>query len=149
MTQVEHSGPGLWIRVAHRFGPRLTEWVLAAITVLWGVVLLLPEQTFDQPTWSGFRAIFGNELLLGTVMVFLGLLRLGGLVVNGARRKVTPWIRVVSAGLGFLLFVGITTGYALSGVVSTWLAVYPVFALVELVNIYRAAHDAGESYAVS
>lgn len=147
MTHVEHSGPGLWIRITHRFGPRLTEWVLAAITMLWGAVLLLPDAIFDQPTWAGFRAIFGNEIALGTIMVLLGLSRLGGLIVNGARKRVTPWIRVVSAGLGFVLFVGITTGYALSGVISTWLAIYPVFALVELVNIYRAAHDAGESNA--
>ncbi|RUT32660.1 hypothetical protein EMQ25_05805 [Arsenicitalea aurantiaca] len=141
------TGPGLWIRIQHRFGPRMTEWILAVITALWGAVLLLPERTFDQPTWSGFRIIFGDETLLGFIMLALGFLRLGGLVVNGARKNVTPWIRVVSASLGFLLFVGITTGYALSGVVSTWLAIYPVFALVELMNIYRAAHDAGESNA--
>lgn len=141
------TGPGLWIRIQHRFGPRMTEWILAVITAMWGAVLLLPERTFDQPAWSGFRIIFGDETLLGFIMLTLGFLRLGGLVVNGARKNVTPWIRVVSASLGFLLFVGITTGYALSGVVSTWLAVYPVFALVELLNIYRAAHDAGESNA--
>lgn len=145
--QLPVGAPGLWIRIQHRFGPRLPEWMLATITMLWGAVILLPEPTFDQPTWAGFRAIFGTENGLGTVMVLLGLSRLGGLVVNGARKRVTPWIRVVSAALGFLLFVGITTGYALSGVVSTWLAIYPVFAAVEIINIYRAAHDAGESNA--
>lgn len=143
--QPSQAGPGLWIRIQHRFGPRMTEWMLAAITAGWGAVLLLPTETFDQPTWSGFRAIFRDEVILAQVMIFLGLLRIGGLIVNGARKTVTPWIRSVSASFGFLLFVGITYCYMLSGVLSTWLAIYPIFAAVELVNIYRAAHDAGES----
>jgi len=143
----EFAGPGLWIRIQHRFGPRMTEWMLAAITAVWGVVLLLPGHTFDQPTWAGFKAIFQDEDMLGQLMLLLGVVRIVGLIINGARKTVTPWIRSVSASFGFLLFVGITYCYMLSGVVSTWLAIYPVFALVELVNIYRAAHDAGESHA--
>lgn len=144
-----YVGPGIWIRIQHRFGPRMMEWFMAGHTALWGLVLLLPEQTFNQPAWSGFRVIFGDEVQLGWAMVCLGLMRVGGLIVNGARKNVTPWIRVASAGFGFLIFVGISTGYALSGVISTWLAVYPLFALGEIVNIYRAAHDAGESNAAT
>ncbi len=135
------------VRIKHRFGPRMTEWVLALHTALWGAVLLLPAQTFDAASFDGFRRIFGSEEVLGSVMLFLGVLRIGGLIVNGARKNVTPWIRAVSAGAGFLLFIAISVGYAASGVISTWLAVYPVFAAVELVNIYRAVHDAGEGYA--
>lgn len=125
----------------------MPEWFLAAITGLLGVVLLLPETTFDQPAWAGFRAMFGDENVLGWFMLLIGLLRIGGLIVNGARRHVTPRIRQVSAGGGFLLFVGWTCAFAASGVVSTWLAIYPAFAVMELVNIYRASHDAGESRA--
>jgi hypothetical protein len=144
-----YSGPGVWIRIQHRFGARMTEWILALITFLWGAVLLLPSVTFEQPAWAGFRIIFGNEELLGTLMVVLGIMRIGGLIVNGARKTVTPWIRVASATFGFMIFVGITAGYGLSGVVSTWLAVYPVFALVEILNMYRASRDAGEGNATS
>jgi len=82
-------------------------------------------------------------------MVVLGIMRIGGLIVNGARKKITPWIRVASASVGFMIFVGITAGYSLSGVVSTWLAIYPVFALVEILNMYRASRDAGEGNATS
>ncbi|MCJ8520761.1 hypothetical protein ABID21_003988 [Pseudorhizobium tarimense] len=35
-------------------------------------------------------------------------------------------------------------GFASSDVVSMWLAIYPLFAFGELVNIHRAAHDQGE-----
>lgn len=139
--------PGLWIRITHRFGARVTEWFLAAVTGLLGLVLLLPGETFDQPTWSGFRAIFGDENLLGWLMVVLGLIRIGGLIVNGARKHVTPRIRQVSAAGGFLLFVGWTAAFSASGIVTTWLAIYPAFAALELLNIYRASHDAGESRA--
>lgn len=143
--RIAYAGPGLWVQVAHRFGPRMPEWFLAAVTALLGIVLLLPEETFLQPTWAGFRALFGDENLLGWVMVGLGLVRIGGLIVNGARKHVTPRIRQVSAGGGFLLFMGWTCAFAASGVISTWLAIYPAFAVLELANIYRASRDVGES----
>lgn len=139
------GSPGLWIRIQHRFGPRMTEWFMATHTAVWGLVLLLPDRVFDQPAWTGFRQIFRDEDVLGWIMVVLGLLRLAGLVVNGARKDVTPHIRQVSAGIGCVIWVGITYGYASSNVVSTWLAIYPLFAVGELVNIHRAARDQGES----
>ncbi|PYE23003.1 hypothetical protein C8J32_1085 [Rhizobium sp. PP-CC-3A-592] len=27
-----YTGPGIWIRIQHRFGPRMMEWFLAAHT---------------------------------------------------------------------------------------------------------------------
>lgn len=138
-----HAGAGLYIRLKHRFGPRLTEWVTAVQTALWGAVLLYPVPTFDGPAWTFFRAAI-SENAMGAIMLGLGALRLAGLIVNGARKNVTPWIRVFSASIGFLIFSGISCGFAFAGIVSTWIAIYPVIAAVELINIYRAAHDAGE-----
>jgi hypothetical protein len=140
-----HAGPAIWIRVRHRFGPRTGEWLLAGHTVAWGYVLMAAPNLFDQPAWAGFRAIFGDETILGWIMIFLGLLRFGGLVVNGARKDVTPAIRQVSAGIGCLIWVGISYCYASSAVMSTWLAIYPIFAVGEVINIHRAAHDQGET----
>lgn len=145
MTVDTFSGPGLWIRIQHRFGPRMMEWFMAAHTAVWGWVLLLPDRVFDQPAWVGFSQIFQDEDILGWIMVVLGLLRLIGLVINGARKDVTPHIRQISAGIGCLIWVGISYGYASSNIVSTWLAIYPLFAVGELVNIHRAARDQGES----
>lgn len=141
------TGPGLWIRIRHRFGPRLTEWLVATQTFLWGFALLLPSETFSTaPTWDFFEAI-AHENVWGWLMLGLGLARLIGLWVNGTRPKVTPWIRVVSAFLGFLVFIGISYGFAASGVVGTWIAIYPAIAICELINMRRAATDVGESYA--
>jgi hypothetical protein len=140
-----YAGPGIWIRVKHRFGPRMMEWFMALHTIGWGYVLLLPEELFIQPAWAGFRGLFINEIAMGWIMTGLGVLRLLGLIINGARKDVTPLIRQVSAGVGCLIWAGITYCYASSGVVSTWLAIYPLFAVGELVNIHRAAHDQGET----
>lgn len=144
-----YTGPGVWIRIQHRFGARLPEWQLSFIIAALGGVLFLPGDLFAQPAWTAFHAIFGSEHVLGAIMIFLGALRIGGLIVNGARRQVTPWIRVVSASVGFMIFVGLTYTYALSGFFGPWLAFYPAFAVTELFNIHRAARDAGESNGIS
>lgn len=138
----------IYVRIRHRFGPRLSEWFAAVVTFLWGVVLLLPADTFAGPSWVIFRAIM-PEGSWAVLLIILGALRLGGLIVNGARKEVTPWIRVLSAGGGFVIWSGISLGFGLSGVISTGLAVYPAIAVLELFNIHRAAHDVGETHASS
>lgn len=139
-----YKGPGLWVRVSHRFGPRMTEWFMAGHMILFGTILLLPVAIFDQPAWAAFRSLFHSEDLLGWIMFWVGIIRIVGLIVNGAREKVTPQIRQISAGIGCIIWAGITYGFYSSDVVSTWLAIYPLFAIGELVNIHRAAHDEGE-----
>lgn len=139
------GSPGLWIRIQHRFGPRMMEWFYAGHMVLAGYVLLLPADTFAQPAFSAFRAAHLSESLMGWFMLIVGFARLAGLIVNGARKAVTPQIRQISAGFGCLIWSGISYGFASSDVVSLWLAIYPLFAVGELVNIHRAARDQGES----
>lgn len=137
-------GAGLYIRLKHRFGPRLTEWLVACQTAMFGFVLLLPGKIFDGEAWAVFRNLISEDAM-GVLMVGLGLGRLAGLIVNGTRPRVTPWIRVISAGIGWIIFTGLSFGFAMSGHVSTWIAIYPMIALVECVNIYRAAFDASEN----
>lgn len=141
------GGGGVWIRIQHRFGPRLPEWMLAAMAAGWGLIMLLPADTFAQPSYAGFRQVFGSEVTLGAAMLLVGIACIVGLIINGARKQVTPWIRCVSAGFRFVIWIGIFSAHALAGVIGVWAIFYPVFAAVELINIYRAAHDAGESNA--
>ena len=144
MPRTSHAGPGLWINIRHRFGPRMTEWFMAFHTALFGLVLVLNPDLFDQPTMAGFRGMGVPEAALGWAMMVLGVARVIGLIINGARKHVTPMIRQISAGVGCLIWFGLVYGFASSGVVSTWLAIYPLFGIGELVNIHRAAHDQGE-----
>lgn len=118
---------------------------MAFHTTLFGVVLIISPDLFTQPAWAGFKGMNISEATLGWIMLALGVGRVGGLIVNGARKHVTPMIRQVSAGIGCLIWFGIVYGFATSGVVSTWLAIYPLFGIGELVNIHRAAHDQGET----
>jgi hypothetical protein len=140
-----YMGPGIWIRIQHRFGPRMMEWFMAGHMILFGYVLLLPSETFNQPAFMSFRELVPSETFLGWVMLSIGCLRSIGLVINGARKNVTPQIRQVSAAFGCLIWSGITYGFASSDIISTWLAIYPLFAIGELVNINRAARDQGET----
>lgn len=134
----------MWVRIQHRFGPRMMEWFMAFHMIGFGWVLLLPTQTFNLPQFQTFRDIFPSEPFLGWLMALIGCLRIIGLVINGAKEKVTPQIRQFSAGVGCIIWTGITYGFASSDVVSTWIAIYPLFAVGELVNINRAARDQGE-----
>ena len=144
MSTRGYSGVGMWIRIQHRFGPRMMEWFMAFHMIGFGWVLLLPTQTFNLPQFQTFRELFLSESFLGWLMAIVGCLRIIGLVINGAKEKVTPQIRQFSAGVGCIIWTGITYGFASSGVVSTWIAIYPLFAFGELVNINRAARDQGE-----
>lgn len=139
-----YSGPALWVRIQHRFGPRMTEWFMAGHMMLFGLVLLFPKETFNGPAYAGFRALFRSEDVLGWAMFVVGIVRVIGLVVNGAKKNVTPQIRQASAAIGCIIWAGICYAFFTSNVVSTWLAVYPLFAVGELINIHRAAHDQGK-----
>lgn len=139
-----YTGVGIWIRVKHRFGPRMMEWFMAGHLILFGWVLLLPSRTFDQPAFMAFRELVPSESFLGWLMFGMGCLRIIGLIINGARKKVTPQIRQFSAAAGCMIWSGITYGFFCSDVISTWVAIYPLFSIGELVNIHRAAHDEGE-----
>lgn len=121
------------------------EWFYSVHLMVFGGVLLLPEQTFNQPAFMAFRELVPSEDALGWLMLVVGCLRIIGLVINGARKQVTPQIRQCSAAIGCLIWTGICYGFASSDVVSTWIAIYPFFAIGELVNINRAARDQGEA----
>lgn len=145
ITNPGYKGAAMWVRIRHRFGPRIPEWFLSGHMILFGYVLLLPYQTFNQPAFSAFAALAPSETLLGWVISATGCLRIVGLTVNGARKDVTPQIRQFSAVVGCMMWAGISYAFASSGVMSTWFSIYPLFALEELVNIHRAAHDQGEA----
>lgn len=121
-------------------GPRFPEWIGSMQAILVGLGLLHPYPAFSNEALASFR--FLPEEVWGIGILFLGLFRLTGLVINGRRKRVTAWARIVGATLTCGLWVGLTLGLASSGVVATWWGSWPVFALVEFVNLYRASFDA-------
>ena len=137
--------PALWIRVHQHFAPRWSEWLMAVAMFGWGLIVVGSPAVFDLPTYAGFRAIFGSAAVIGPLVASLGLLRLLALWVNGRRRHVTYWARVIGAGSGCMIWVGMVYAHALSGVIAPWAILYPAFAVTELINAGRSGHDIGAS----
>lgn len=134
--------PALYVRIQHRFGPRILEWFISFVMVQWGVVLLLPFDSMESPAWAFMRSVASEESW-GLFFTLTGMIRLSGLIVNGSLPRVTPHIRIYAAMFGFMVWTGVSYSFAVSGVFSTWIAVYPSFAFAELINIYRASLDGG------
>lgn len=130
----------LWVRlqteVKERLGPRLMEWEHAFFLMLFGFILMQPGTSM----WS-----VKNEDTWGLVIFLLGFIRLGSLVVNGLRRRVTSWLRAGSAIVSSMVFVLIGIGYVYSGGSGAAAAFFPVIALFELFNYARAMRDVGSA----
>lgn len=137
---------GIFLRVAHRFRQRNIEWLAACQIAGWGAVLLRDGDTFgSSPTYVQL-AEMGTEDHWGYFMLFAGVGRLLGLVVNGARQDVTPWIRAVGAIFGFFIFgiisMGVITAWYNGSAPSTGFAIYPPAMVAELVALYYSLKDA-------
>jgi hypothetical protein len=143
MNRQSYVGTGLWVHITHRFGPRWSEWLMAAAMIGWGAVMLLPARTFDQPAYTGFRAIFGTEEAIGFVLLAIGTARLIALWINGHRERITYWTRNAAARYGWAVSVGMFFAHALSGVIGVWLVFYPAMAVIEIVNGRRSGEDIG------
>lgn len=143
MLQLNQEG-ALIVKFGYKFRLRRSEWIAGVQCLLWGIVLLLPTSTFDNGhAYDVIRAWpFVTETSLGGLMLAVGAARIGGLFVNGARKTVTPWVRLGSALVGAGIFTAITLGFAASGVIGTWIAAWPVLAVTEYFNIYDTARDA-------
>ena len=134
------------LHVGYKFRLRRTEWIAAAQCFIWGFILALPFATFDNGAAYRVLASWAPEWVFAVIMLIAGTLRLAGLVINGARRRVTPWMRLAGALIGCGLFTAISLGFAASGVVGTWIAAWPVVAVVEFFNNYDTTRDARQAH---
>lgn len=146
MPVVRNEYTGLWIRVQHRFGPRMMEWFMSVHMLGWALVLFYVDGLFEREAYKQFALLFNDQAFLGWILGLVAVGRLAGLIINGARPTVTPAIRQWSAAIGFLVWTGISYCFFMSGLLGVWITTYPLAALAELVNFYRAAHDHGEAH---
>lgn len=111
-----YLGPGIWIRIQHRFRNAHDRMDVGADHDVVGhrgpLVTHRPARLCRLPPNLRQRRIS----------------RLGNGDPRADRRRrpdVTPHIRMVSAAFGCLIFFGISYCYMLSGIVSTWFATTP------------------------
>jgi hypothetical protein len=122
------------------FMGRLCEWAFAVMLFLWGVVLAMPEATFDSRAFAAFRMI-ADETTLGLFLILGGAIRLAVLSLNGLWRPLY-YVRAWMALSSTVIWAAITIGFASSGAFGTWVAVYPVLLVFDALNVIRATSDA-------
>lgn len=131
------------VRLRERFHQRASEWFCAANMAVWGAILLHPSETFSSPAYEAFRRI--GERGTGFLVGGLGLAWLLGLIINGARQRVTSSIRLTCALVGALVYsmlgVGFVCSYFVNGVLSTGTGTYFLISALAFYSLYWITID--------
>lgn len=134
-------------RIKKRFQERASEWFCAAVTLSFGATLLHPSDTFTSPSYRAFE--WPGEFWTGVIVSTVGFAWLIGLIINGAKQRITSTIRLVCAFIGALVFgmlgVGFASAYFLTGVLSTGIGHYFLDSLLVLYALYHIAADKREN----
>lgn len=127
--------------VRQTFLARLCEWAFACILAMWGFVLLLPVETYENsPAWRPFALLVGEDTL-GWLMLLFGVGRLVVLTTNGFWRPMY-YLRGMLACFSCAVWTMIALGFISGGVIGVWIATYPILAVFDAVNCFRAMGDA-------
>lgn len=119
-----------------------TRWAeiwLASIMAVFGAVLLVAGETFSLPSYRVIGA-FVSEDVAGLIAVSVGCARLAALWYNGSRRR-SPIVRALGCAVGFLFYLALTIGFAMTAPPPTTGLIYGVLAIAELHSSGRASRD--------
>lgn len=121
---------------------RVAEWFMAVVMITWAIVLFNPDFDAGRHASFGFAAVFDftRPHQLGYMLLTFGFVRFLALLINGLWWR-TPAIRLVMAFICNLFWVELTLSIITSGKVTTGLAVYPWFVVLEVYSAFRAAYD--------
>ena len=125
-------------RIQQRFRSRVLEWEHAAITTLWGLIVLGNPEVFKGPA---FVAFWGGPTLWGWIVFLAGTARITALCINGYMAKPTAIVRAAGALTGIGLFGVLTLGFLFSWTWPTGLAVYSVLGFFGLFSFYWSIFD--------
>ena len=103
------------VHVRRKARKRASEWFCAGNLALFGTTLLAPGATFSAPAYAAFAAVLGEEWT-GAMALFLGLLWMGALVVNGVLQNLTSTLRASCCFAGAIVYGLITAAYAIGAV---------------------------------
>lgn len=135
---------GIAVRIAHRAQQRLVEWTASFQIMIYGIILLQRGDTYDSYGYS-FSSL-AQENTWGIVLFLIGSARVCGLIVNGARQDITPWIRAIGAFVGFFVFVSLSMSLVAPWIAgnapAVGLAMFIPASVAELAAIYYSVQDA-------
>lgn len=134
MIYLRHTG------ITDNLNIRLAEWGLGLMLLLWGAILVSPDDTFSRPAFT-MMARIASENVWGVVLTLLGTTRIVVLLINGAWRR-SPHLRAATAFLSCFVWTQIALSIWESGIFATALAVYPVLLLMDIYVVIRAAGEA-------
>lgn len=127
------------------------EWMTSALLLVFAITLSLPGNTLaENPGFAGFVSAGLNEAALALALSWIALLRMAGLVINGAWRR-SPLLRMIGAVLGAGIFAFLAMVFALPWCLGQQAALgisagtCAVACLFDLLAAYRTGADAGHS----
>ena len=135
--------------IAEHFPARRSEWVMAAMMMGWGALVLRPSDIFEQsPAWQPLAA-WASEPVWGTAALLIGALRLCALIINGTfyqswYGRWSPHVRALASFLSCFIWMQLSWGLLNAPIVSTGLSIYPGLLVLDLMNVAAAASDAGK-----
>lgn len=129
------------ISLHEHFPVRITDWLLSAILLSWGLALFAVDpQVWALPTFSGL-SVFASQSTWAVVAAGIGLARIAALFINGAVQR-SPHARGIGAFVTIFIWLQLSLGVFYSDLVGPGIAVFPWLAFADMFNVYRAAKDA-------
>lgn len=122
-----------------KFAARIAEWTLAIIMTGFGFCILF----MDLSALGQYYGVLFQQwppYLLASMLMFIGLARFSVLMINGLW-GLSPMVRMFISMITGALWMQVSLGVLFSHYVSPGCVVYPVFVLLEMYNVYRAATD--------
>ncbi|PZU95589.1 MAG: hypothetical protein DI527_00845 [Chelatococcus sp.] len=136
--------------VAKHFPARRSEWMGAVMMFGWGRFVANDGDLFDKAVAYQHMARMADEATWAYWATAIGLIRLAALLINGSFHdrwysKYSPHVRGVMSFFACFLWCQLSLGLFGSGTLPPALAIYPVLAVNDLLNVFSAARDAGKS----
>lgn len=132
------------------FPTRVSEWIMTGAVLGWATVLGADHNTFGSSPSFVVLAHYGSEEAWAFLCLFVGLLRLTALTVNGTFRtfRYSPHLRGMASFIACVFWGQIALGICLawsSGGSGTGAVAYSTFMVIEMWNLIRAWVDVGAS----
>jgi CHASE2 domain-containing sensor protein len=124
------------------FEVRASEWMLTGATLSLAFVFFVNDTMFLSQGFSGMREILNYRITWAWIFLFVGLLRLMVLTINGAYWR-TPHLRALTAFLCSGVWFFLCVGFLRNG--SVLAALVPWIFFLDVYNVKRASREAGKS----